>query len=182
MIFVFRLHRQVLVDWTRDSSKELRLTEMVLSQDAKNYHAWQHRQWVMKNFNLFDQELDYVERLLEEDIRNNSAWNQRFFVLTHQNPAIQEPELSQELEFTTKALEKVPGNESAWNYFSGLIDRCQESEKVAFRQKCREFCKKLEKNCNDKPPVYLLATLVDLNKADDLNIEETMKVKTFTQF
>ena len=45
-----RLHRQVLVQWTQDPSKELRLTEIVLSQDAKNYHAWQHRQWVLKTF------------------------------------------------------------------------------------------------------------------------------------
>lgn len=92
---------------------------MVLSQDAKNYHAWQHRQWVMKNFNLFQQELEYVERLLEEDIRNNSAWNQRFFVVTHQNPTIQGSILTGEFEFTSKALEKVPGNESAWNYLCG---------------------------------------------------------------
>ena len=46
----FRQHRQVLVDLIQDPSKELRLTEIVLSQDAKNYHAWQHRQWVIKTF------------------------------------------------------------------------------------------------------------------------------------
>ena len=46
----FRLHRQVLVEWTQNPAKELRLTEIVLSADAKNYHAWQHRQWVMKTF------------------------------------------------------------------------------------------------------------------------------------
>ena len=50
LLYLFRLHRQVIVDWTQDPSKELRLTEIVLSQDAKNYHAWQHRQWVMKKF------------------------------------------------------------------------------------------------------------------------------------
>ena len=43
-----RYHRQKLVEWTKDPSKELDLTALVLKEDAKNYHAWQHRQWVIK--------------------------------------------------------------------------------------------------------------------------------------
>jgi protein farnesyltransferase/geranylgeranyltransferase type-1 subunit alpha len=39
-----------LVDWLQEPGNELRFTEIVLSQDAKNYHAWQHRQWVVKTF------------------------------------------------------------------------------------------------------------------------------------
>ena len=31
---------------TGDPSHELELTEYTLSSDAKNYHAWDHRQWV----------------------------------------------------------------------------------------------------------------------------------------
>lgn len=57
-----------------------------------------------------------------------------------------------------------------------LLDRCHESEKSALRQKSREFCQKLYKNCQDKPPVYLLATLVELNKADGKDVEETCKL------
>ena len=45
-----RQHRRALVEALNDGTKELRLTEMILSQDAKNYHAWQHRQWAIKNF------------------------------------------------------------------------------------------------------------------------------------
>ena len=43
-----RYHRQKLVEWTGDASKELELTADVFEEDAKNYHAWQHRQWVIK--------------------------------------------------------------------------------------------------------------------------------------
>lgn len=43
-----RYHRQKLVEWSKDPSQELQLTARVLSEDAKNYHAWQHRQWVIK--------------------------------------------------------------------------------------------------------------------------------------
>jgi hypothetical protein len=48
--FVSRQHRKILIEWMQDPSKDLRLTEIVLSQDAKNYHAWQHRQWIVKTF------------------------------------------------------------------------------------------------------------------------------------
>ena len=43
-----RYHRQKLVEWTRDHSEELTLTAAVFDKDGKNYHAWQHRQWVIK--------------------------------------------------------------------------------------------------------------------------------------
>ncbi len=45
---VCRYHRQKLVEWTKDPSEELALTASVFAEDGKNYHAWQHRQWVIK--------------------------------------------------------------------------------------------------------------------------------------
>ena len=55
-------HRRALVEWTNDPSKELRFTEIILNLDAKNYHAWQHRQWAIQTFQLFDNELAYIDR------------------------------------------------------------------------------------------------------------------------
>ena len=52
--------------------------------DAKNYHTWSYRQWLLAFFDderLWEGELGFVERLLDEDVRNNSAWHHRFFVL-----------------------------------------------------------------------------------------------------
>lgn len=46
--FICRYHRQKLVEWAGDPSEELILTAAVFSEDGKNYHAWQHRQWVIK--------------------------------------------------------------------------------------------------------------------------------------
>lgn len=115
---ICRHHRRVLVEWLGDPSHELRLTEIVLAQDAKNYHAWQHRQWVLDTFKLFDQEMVFVERLLEEDLRNNSAWNQRYFVVS-KTTGFTEEVINRELKFATDSLKKVCGNESAWNYLRG---------------------------------------------------------------
>merc|ERR1712018_72461 len=171
------LHRQVLIEWGQDPSKELRLTEIVLSQDAKNYHAWQHRQWVIKTFSLFQNELEYVERLLEEDIRNNSAWNQRMFVLSHTTPKLEGDVLDRELKFAMNAITKVPGNESSWNYLTGILDKSEDLEKVRSREKIRKFCQTMmnDDNLKDKP-IYLLATLVDINKSDEKYIDESLKL------
>jgi protein farnesyltransferase/geranylgeranyltransferase type-1 subunit alpha len=38
----------VLVEWLKDPSQELEFIADILNQDAKNYHAWQHRQWVIQ--------------------------------------------------------------------------------------------------------------------------------------
>lgn len=95
----------MLVEWTKDPSKELEFTDDILRDDSKNYHAWQHRcaifhfecnttghskqslafrQWVVENFQLWgESELDYCARLLEEDQRNNSAWNYRYFIISN---------------------------------------------------------------------------------------------------
>lgn len=82
MFLFHRYHRKVIVEWLKDPRDELQFTEDILQLDAKNYHAWQHRQWVIKEFGLWERELDYVDKLLTEDLRNNSAWNQRYFVIS----------------------------------------------------------------------------------------------------
>jgi protein farnesyltransferase/geranylgeranyltransferase type-1 subunit alpha len=58
------------VEWTSDFSRELAFTEAVLRGDSKNYHAWQHRQWTVEKFDLFnDKEVIYSTQLLAEDPR-----------------------------------------------------------------------------------------------------------------
>ena len=62
-------------------------TARVLSADAKNYHTWSYRQWLLAHFNdeaeggLWAGERAWIEALLEKDVRNNSAWHHRFFVV-----------------------------------------------------------------------------------------------------
>lgn len=56
--------------------------------DAKNYHVWSYRQWLVRRFDLWDEgELEATEQLIEDDVRNNSAWNHRFFVVSGCEPS-----------------------------------------------------------------------------------------------
>lgn len=50
--------------------------------DSKNYHVWSYRQWLVRQFNLWDEprEIADVEVLLNNDVRNNSAWNHRYLL------------------------------------------------------------------------------------------------------
>lgn len=62
--------------------QELDYAAECLAEDPKNYHAWAHRQAIVRHFGLWQQELEAVNELLLEDVRNNSAWNQRFFIIS----------------------------------------------------------------------------------------------------
>ncbi|XP_037600675.1 protein farnesyltransferase/geranylgeranyltransferase type-1 subunit alpha [Cebus imitator] len=117
----FRHHRRVLVEWLRDPSQELEFIADILNQDAKNYHAWQHRQWVIQEFKLWDNELQYVNQLLKEDVRNNSVWNQRYFVISNTTGYNDRAVLEREVQYTLEMIKLVPHNESAWNYLKGIL-------------------------------------------------------------
>ena len=120
------------------SLQEMEASAATLAVDAKNYHAWAHRQALVAAWDLWDEELAFTEAVLEDDVRNNSAWNQRFYILTkggtHQPaeanggfathrassqslPAMMDNELS----YVAAALHCAPDNASAWAYLGGLL-------------------------------------------------------------
>ena len=71
----------------------------MFSSDAKNYHVWSYRQWLVRRFSLWDQgELEETEHLIDEDVRNNSAWNHRWFVVFGRSDGESEDIVSREIE------------------------------------------------------------------------------------
>ena len=76
-------HRQKLTEWRGAPGGEFDFTADCLKEDAKNYHVWQYRQWLLEKFpSYYPQELEFVDSLIKNDVRNNSAWNQRYYVLS----------------------------------------------------------------------------------------------------
>lgn len=84
----------------------------MLEIDAKNYHAWSYRQWVVATFELWDEELPDVERLIDEDVRNNSAWNQRFYVFSKGPMGLEGEALEREIRWVNQ---KDPVVEVEWD-------------------------------------------------------------------
>lgn len=133
-------HRKILVSWAAGYDEEtgkispqcenhgqdlleqeLELTALLIEKDVKNYHAWQHRQWLLTTFSNYSGEIEFISTLLNEDVRNNSAWNQRYFVVVN-SKNITAKMLNDEMEYAWNQILKARSNESAWNYLRGLID------------------------------------------------------------
>jgi protein farnesyltransferase/geranylgeranyltransferase type-1 subunit alpha len=77
-------HRRLILTEIRKPGPELEFIARSLKVDAKNYHTWSYRQWILAYFNdnaLWSNELEFVEQMLTHDLRNNSAWHHRFFVV-----------------------------------------------------------------------------------------------------
>ncbi|KAI0064281.1 protein prenylyltransferase [Artomyces pyxidatus] len=118
-------HRRLLLTKLNDPVPELAFIEDALTLDAKNYHTWSYRQWLLAHYDraeMWAGELPFVERLLEEDVRNNSAWHHRFFVVFERGAEAGEDIVKRELAFAKEKIALAPNNNSAWNYLRGVLD------------------------------------------------------------
>ena len=128
-----------------------------LAVDAKNYHAWAHRQALVAAWDLWDEELAFTEAVLADDVRNNSAWNQRFFILTRggpqqpaqadggltdrTDPALFLPALvDNELSYVAAALHRAPDNASVWAYLRGLLTLPAGTDVFLYGDKVPDLC------------------------------------------
>ena len=107
------------------AKKELDYVDRVLGDDSKNYHAWSHRQWILRTTNnpqLWTDESKYAHTMILQDPRNNSAWNQRYFAL-HRGCSILPSfdEADEEVNYAIDCAKLDPYNESPWRYLIGLV-------------------------------------------------------------
>ncbi|KAF8902558.1 hypothetical protein CPB84DRAFT_1775678 [Gymnopilus junonius] len=136
-------HRRLLVSLTRQPKRELDFIKKGLEADAKNYHTWSYRQWLLGSFagrgasvtdgvedvdeDLWIGELDFVDSMLAQDVRNNSAWHHRFFVVwgcgVRDGDEDRERVLKRELIYAKQNISLAPSNPSAWNYIRGILSQ-----------------------------------------------------------
>ncbi|KAI5413592.1 hypothetical protein KIW84_057962 [Lathyrus oleraceus] len=158
---VYRHHRRWVAEKLGPEARnsELEFTKKILSVDAKHYHAWSHRQWVLQNLGGWEDELSYCSELLAEDIFNNSAWNQRYFVITR-SPVLGGLKAMRESEvlFTVEAIISYPENESSWRYLRGLFK--DESTLYVNDAQVSSLCLKILKTKSNY--LFALSTLLDL--------------------
>jgi protein farnesyltransferase/geranylgeranyltransferase type-1 subunit alpha len=106
------------------SQREDAFTAAVLEDDAKNYHAWAHRVWMIDFFKMHAHELAFTAAHIELDDRNNSAWNARFTALHRLHGAESTPAgvawpdevVASEMRLVRSCIERDAANESAWAY------------------------------------------------------------------
>jgi protein farnesyltransferase/geranylgeranyltransferase type-1 subunit alpha len=119
-------HRNQIVNTRNTCDGETDFIAQMFDLDAKNYHVWSYRQWLVQRFELWDQgELEFTEVMLRKDVRNNSAWNHRWYVINGREtkgvPGVSDRDIRErEIAFTKAALTTAPQNRSAWNYLRGI--------------------------------------------------------------
>jgi protein farnesyltransferase/geranylgeranyltransferase type-1 subunit alpha len=150
-----------------------------LAYDAKNYHAWAHRQAILAAFGsestgLWAEELAATERFLRDDLRNNSAWTQRFFILQRmprEKVFLGTPKeiYDREVDFVIVKINLAPHNEAAWGYLRALLGSNFSKNKnnvfagapswaLGFEARAQQLCTSiLENDPNNIPALEFLA-------------------------
>ncbi|GJE86946.1 rab-protein geranylgeranyltransferase [Phanerochaete sordida] len=108
-------------------NKELFVVEKMLEADARNFHAWNYRRYVLATMPVRRSELSelaYTKRKIEANFSNFSAWHQRSKVLATlwENNAL-DPVKSKEDEYdlVKNAMYTDPGDQSVWIYHRWLV-------------------------------------------------------------
>ena len=108
---------------------ELDFASACLEYDAKNYHAWAHRQFLIQKYvspSAVLAELEYTRKCLESDVMNNSAWNQRAFLRELCNGSSTDDTMKMvwnevdEIIFVASKIQSDQENEAAWAYFKHI--------------------------------------------------------------
>ena len=62
---------------------EISLLYEIFDSDAKNYHAWSHKIWMVERYELWSdpRHLEFVDKMLDDDVQNNSVWSFRYFIV-----------------------------------------------------------------------------------------------------
>eukprot|EP01138_Halocafeteria_seosinensis_P001775 gb/GECG01001818.1/.p1 GENE.gb/GECG01001818.1/~~gb/GECG01001818.1/.p1 ORF type:complete len:336 (+),score=45.45 gb/GECG01001818.1/:1-1008(+) len=141
-------HRRELAELIGKSAldTELVYTESVFEADAKNYHAWAHRQYLLRVFLSEDDyrwssELSFCENIIDEDVRNNSAWNHRYFTVRRGGKrSLSSEAIQTELGYCLGKLELAVENESCWNYLRGILELASSDSPLGdFKEKLETF-------------------------------------------
>jgi geranylgeranyl transferase type-2 subunit alpha len=116
------------MEWRQANwDKELVVAERILDVDARNFHAWNYRRYVLANMPTRKpeiSELAYTSRKIGANFSNFSAWHQRSKTLiglweSGQLDPIQSRD--DEFELVSNALYTDPDDQSAWIYHRWLI-------------------------------------------------------------
>ncbi|KAF2762080.1 geranylgeranyl transferase type-2 subunit alpha [Pseudovirgaria hyperparasitica] len=138
--------------------EELGLVSKMLARDARNFHAWDYRRFVVSRHeqqtgkSLTEEEFAYTTKKVMGNLSNFSAWHYRSKLiprLLDEREAGKEDRkrmLDAEFDFVNEALNTDPYDQSLWFYHQFLVSTLQPdaSEKIATELSNRDRVARLE--------------------------------------
>lgn len=116
---------------------ELLFMDDIFESDAKNYHGWSHKIWLIERYELWTEmrHIEFLEDLLDKDVNNNSVWSFRYFIMERRNLGMfSKASVNMELRYVVE--KRIPQdwrNEAAWTYLRGFLatskQEAEESQK-----------------------------------------------------
>ncbi|EAU88364.2 RAB-protein geranylgeranyltransferase [Coprinopsis cinerea okayama7 len=115
-------------DWRNTAwNNELYVVEKLLDADARNFHAWDYRRYVLASMPVPRPELSelgYTSRKIGANFSNFSAWHQRSKVLPRLWEAgtlDEKTSRESEFELVRNAMYTEPADQSVWVYHRWLV-------------------------------------------------------------
>jgi len=140
--------------WKQENwSKELYAVEKMLDADARNFHAWDYRRYVLASMpgkHSESDELKYTTKKIEANFSNFSAWHQRSKVLSslwesgNLDVIVSKNE---ELELVKQALYVDPYDQSSWIYHRWLIGKGEDMRVLKREIEVVEELSEVEPDC-----------------------------------
>jgi len=115
--------------WRKASwNKELYVVEKMLEADARNFHAWDYRRYILSSMPVTRtpaDELSYTTKKIESNFSNFSAWHQRSKVYASLWESASADDVirakDNEFELVKQAMYTDPNDQSVWLYHRWLI-------------------------------------------------------------
>ncbi|KAI8879685.1 protein prenylyltransferase [Backusella circina FSU 941] len=124
-----------------DWKAELGLVEKMLTLDARNFHGWNYRRFVVGHLRalakteeevkrIAAQEYEFTTRKINQSFSNYSAWHQRSKLIPEIVKDMSEEERNQvamnELDLVKNAIYTDPEDQSAWLYYWWLVGKVRK--------------------------------------------------------
>ncbi|KAJ2642604.1 Rab geranylgeranyltransferase [Coemansia sp. RSA 1694] len=184
---VWTLNSMPRADWR----KELGLVAKLLALDARNFHGWDYRRFVVSKLkesgggdDIDAAEFAYTTEQINKDCANHSAWHNRSkllpAVLGRSSAETQNDMLRTETAMILNAIYTDPDDQNAWLYHEWLVsiqssseDRCRLlRDKVAAIRELLELEDEDEEAGNKRPLIELVDALAAIDRLETVADDE----------